>query len=102
MSYNNKGGKDAALKYFNDQFDSKLTKMQAGGTGPLPIPMTVTTSSHGLSDTEKLKQHDEKAKRQLALRAGKHAVIKETKKGDKTVYKKSWKKPKKIKLKPYN
>ena len=98
MAYDNKGGVNNALKYFNDggEYNKPLKKAQFNNS--VIVPMTMTTSSHGLSDTEKLKQHDEKAKRQLALRAGKHAVIKETKKGDKTVYKK----PKKIKLNTYN
>jgi hypothetical protein len=84
------------LGYFRKQKDAQIAKAQAGvETSDVIMKKMTMTNSSKLTDKEKLKMHDEKAKRQLALKAGKVAV---TKKNGKTVYRK----PKKIQLKSYN
>jgi len=85
------------LGYFRKQKDAQITKAQAGveTKNDWPERVTVTRKGSTMTDKEKLAMHDEKAKRQLALKAGKVAV---TKKSGKTVYRK----PKKTQLKSYN
>ena len=84
MAYDNKGGVNNALKYFNDggEYNKPLKKAQFNNSEI--VPMTVT-NRRKLTDAEKLELHDEKAKRFLNKKNKKGPF-----KGGKT------------KLKPYN
>jgi hypothetical protein len=60
MGYNNKGGVNNAMKYFNDQADDRLKRMQPGGQlDGYVVPMTMTNRSK-LTDSEKLELHNKK------------------------------------------
>ena len=64
-SYDNNGGVGNAAKFFNDAFDAKLKRMQPGGRSDGYVVKMSMTNGSKLTDSEKLKLHDEKSKRFL-------------------------------------
>jgi hypothetical protein len=65
MAYDNKGGVNNAAKYFNDQYDARLKRMQPGGRSDGYVVKMSMSNGSKLTDSEKLKLHDEKSKRFL-------------------------------------
>jgi hypothetical protein len=64
-AYNNNGGVDNAAKYFNDQYDARLKRMQQGGRQDGYVAQMTMTNGRTMTDEQKLAMHDKKAKRQL-------------------------------------